>query len=573
LLTRLRRGVVIEAGASTAVAGSAAARLQAWALPAAVACMVMLGLLSLLNMAALEFGPRAGQAIQVDELYFSACAARGRAVGHVPVAGCHDNKGPLIFLVHQWVQMGAFPYSQLAVKRAAFGVVALIVALSGWLAWRIAGRLAGFAAVAMVSLTLTVDAHHLALKTEIVGAVFLLMSLVLLVGRQVGVWRWMLSGGLLGLAVLSKQTYGLAVGGMLAWCWLSHTGSPLSTRAGAFARTSLALLGGLAVPLTAIAAVFQSQGALADFLASMFLYPSVYGAPGTSTPLHHLAWRAGAVARDLSMVPVSVALASLATASSLLRKRPTHGSVGYDPAALVLLVTSMMLIVTLVSPVYFRYHILPAWLLMAVAAGIAIGQLAAPLQRSEHWLAAGTSAALMSLALLMGLTSWSTNGKKLGLPNAIDPSSVASEARPGDHAYVLGMMPDFYVYNQLVPASGIQFPWALPGTPASWAYAPPDRLTLRGRALEQMHARNLDRLFEDFRRTPPKYILVMPSFSRSSTSTRVADVPGFDEYLRQHCHYTSTQAGRYGDHELYRCGQEGTARSSGPIAERDPRRR
>ena len=101
-----------------------------------VGVMLALAVVSLAYVALLEFGRWRDHAIQVDELYFSACAARGLTVGQFPIAGCHDNKGPMILLIHQLVQMASSTYDLVAIKVAAYAVVLLVAGAAAMLAHR-----------------------------------------------------------------------------------------------------------------------------------------------------------------------------------------------------------------------------------------------------------------------------------------------------------------------------------------------------------------------------------------------------------------------------------------------------
>ena len=52
-----------------------------------------MAILSLLYIAAIEFGPLAHLSLGDDDIFFAVCAARGTAVGEIPISGCHDSKG------------------------------------------------------------------------------------------------------------------------------------------------------------------------------------------------------------------------------------------------------------------------------------------------------------------------------------------------------------------------------------------------------------------------------------------------------------------------------------------------
>ena len=130
-----------------------------------------LAVAALSGLLVLEFGAWRGEAIAVDELHFAACAARGNAAGQLPVAGCHDNKTPLIYALHQLVQQlhGLYPLS--AIKAWAVALVLLNLGALAWLVSRHtqrpgAGPAAGAVAAALALQPLTADAPLLGLKTE-----------------------------------------------------------------------------------------------------------------------------------------------------------------------------------------------------------------------------------------------------------------------------------------------------------------------------------------------------------------------------------------------------------------------
>jgi hypothetical protein len=160
---------------------------------------------------------------------------------------------------------------------------------------------------------------------------------------------------------------------------------------------------------------------------------------------------------------------------------------------------------------------------------------------------------LLAAALLPAASSWLSNGGRDNIADLRAPRSVLQGSR-GEFGYVLGTWPNFYFYNGLIPATAVQFPWALPGTPGNWHSALPDPASLRGRLLARLQERNLRILLADFQNTPPRYILVMEKMARRTGSTRVTDVPGLEDYLHERCAYSSPISGpRTGPGLLYQC--------------------
>jgi len=136
----------------------------------------------------------------------------------------------------------------------------------------------------------------------------------------------------------------------------------------------------------------------------------------------------------------------------------------------------------------------------------------------------------------------------------IPGDTLSRDDRQVRYAYVLGMWHHLYVTGNLVPASQVMFPWALPGVPGFWAYTPPAAGSMKRRLLDEVQQHNLRQLFDDFGKTPPEYIVLVHAYSRASDSTRLSDVPGLDEYIGRHCVYQGDIADDRGKPaSVYRC--------------------
>ena len=508
---------------------------------AGLACTLGVALLSLLHIAAIEFGPLAHLALNVDETYFAACAARGTATGEIPISGCHDSKAPPIYLLYQIIQPGGSPYDTFTLKAAALTTVAIIAVLVGWIAFRLAGAAAAVVAPALLLQPLVSDSGLLALKTETVGAVFLLGGLVLLTGSSS--WRrcgmLFAAGLLLGLAALTKQTYAVAGMAVILWVAVSTEGRGVAWLATSAGRASVFCMGAL-LPFLVFLGIFYTRKRHIDFLASVFLYPSIYGGgSGGHSMFGELIWRAGAILDHLSRSP---SLFSLFVAATVLSFTPGLRAVPEPRRApnarlLILLAGLFLLAMLMVLPKYFAYHGIPAWVPMAILGSLVIGDYWPRLYRSAPGGAAAVSMGLLAAALLPAASSWLSNGGRDNIADLRAPRSVLQGSR-GEFGYVLGTWPHFYFYNGLIPATAVQFPWALPGTPGNWHSSLPDPASLRGRLLARLQERNLPILLADFQNTPPRYILVMEKMARRTGSTRVTDVPGLDDYLRERCAYS-----------------------------------
>lgn len=503
--------------------------------------MLVLAMIAAANLAALEFGQLRGRAIAVDELHFAVCAARDNATGNFPSFGCHDQKTPLIYAVHQVVQWVAGTYSLPGIKAAAFGVVALGAALIGWLTRRLAGSVGATAAAALFLLTIGTDAYLFALKSEVLGTCFLLCGLGMLTygPGQPRSRDWLMCGLCFGIAVLAKQTFAFAAVATAATILLAAAKTGQAARWWQGLRDTVALSAGAAVPMLLFALAFEWQGRLTEFLASILLYPSIYKAPAADLGvLRPLLWRVGSVFEDMGKTPLIVLLAVLAAAVGTPAADRVTGLSKLStkvPWSVLMASAIGMLAVALVSPIYFSYHLLPAWMLLSVMAGVFVQHLVR-LEPQARRLQTGFAVALTLLAAMMAATSWYTSGGKAKLINAGAPTPLIENAK-GEYAFMLGAWPDFYFYNGLVPASTALVPWSLPGVPKMWNYAPPEPASFRARWLATVQQHVSEQLMRDFAATPPSYILIAHDMARAPGSQRVTDVLLLDRYLQQHCSY------------------------------------
>jgi len=522
--------------------------------------MVAVSLLAFLNIVLHEFGPWRHEAIQVDELFFATCAARGLAVGEIPVAGCHDNKGPFILFFHQLVQMASSRYDLVGIKAAAFAVVGVIIGLVGLIAHRLGGWLAATMASVLVLQSFSVDASFLALKTETLGVVFTLTGLAILGKSGTRRAARFLAGVAIGMAVVTKQTNLLVALAVMLWlCAMPFGKSEAGPKR---ALRNMAAFGlGLLLPGAATLLVFVASGREAEFLASFVIYPSVYGGSSAAPAYKMLVWKLADVLTVLATTP----LLALLFAVSLV---PGFGSGQWKPDAhkpavarhdfqrMLILASLALLLSVLVAPIFFPYHLVPVRILMAILGGVVISGLAAELPRASPKVVAALCTALITSTVLAAASSWYGNAGKSSWPRTIPPEWLVEGGR-GQFGYVLGMWPEFYVVNDLIPASSVMFPWALAGTPGNHFYSLPPATSLRGRLLGWSRERGLRSLQADFVHTPPRFIALVESMSRAANSPHQSDVPGMDEYLSAHCgflrHVTFNQ--RDGA-SIYRCRPE-----------------
>lgn len=513
-----------------------------------VLAMLLVALATFANLAGAEFGRLSHQPLHIDEMSFASCAARAWADGTWLAAGCHDNKGPVIFMVHRIVQAAAGKaYDFVAIKRAAFLVVMALCGLTYLLARRFSGRLAGVAAMALLLQALSTHATFFALKTETVGTVFVMWGLVLIVGPRGRMdarpLALLLGAALMGMALLTRQTFALVP--LMCFVWLLRGGeasASIRTRAG---RGLLFAVGGC-LPLAVLFFVYRAGGLQTEYLASLFIYPMVRAVP-TSTPLvHTLIESTGLVLATLSAMPLLCSL----FAASVVRK---HSDRSTAPALRLIQVAALLsLLVILVSPSVYRYHVVPALPLMAVPAGLALEEVGLWLTSAGLHKQRLPLVGLGTLALLAAAFSWDQNGRENS--RQMFASDGLPESSRGAYAYALDYTPQFYAMNGLIPASSRMFPWAIETLPDNFEFHRPDAGSRKAALLAWAEQGGAAQLLNDFRRTPPRYILLLRAIAHAKDSARLVDVPGFDAYLSQNCVFERDRAvGPDFAAVLYRC--------------------
>jgi hypothetical protein len=501
------------------------------------AALLATTLAALVFLVHVEFSVLADRATQIDEDFFSACAARGLGLGALPFAGCHDNKAPLIYVIYEILFKVSGLYNFTAVKFAALVLVALNIALLAALAFRLAGAVAAIMTASLALTYLTVDVGNLALKTELVGGLFVICALWVLSAQQArkSIGRLALAGLLIGLAVVSKQLYAFAGFGVIFWLLLC---SPVRSPSQFLFFLGRSTLFGVfvIVPFAAFWLVFALRGTATDYLLSFFLYPAVYG-DGRGFSLATLVRHALTIAAGLREHTMLLAMSAAATTMVILTGKPSEqGGRFSDPRWLFLIVMAFLISALIVTPMWLPYYVMFAGAPMALLSGIVF---------ADYWKQAWQASPPLSLAALVAIAVgaainmadiWHRNGvhDDLDLHASPLPAKASPSAR---YAYQLGDRPDFYAMGGFIPASSVQFHWALPGTPDNWSYTKPRAGTFAGRMLDVYQARNLRRLYADFERTPPRYILLQSNYARAADSTNATDIPGFQNYLDHNCKF------------------------------------
>lgn len=508
--------------------------MQVWL---GLSCLVFAALVSLAYVLLQQFGPLRNEPFQADEEFFSACAARAGLEGGFSLVSCHDNKGPLIILVHRLVQLGGEPYDWLHVKLTAMFVVFLVAYLLYRLGRRFGGHLPGMTGVAAAALFFTAvlpNPTFLALKTEMLGAVFMLAAqLALLPGSgPLGGRRVLLAGACIGTALLSKQVYGFLLPAALVWlAMLAREGH--SMQWSRLLRQSVLLGLGTSLPPMSMALLFASQGAGPEFFATLLLFPSVYAKADTLTLMQKLLWHGSTMVTLLAARPIHLLLA-VAAAWQLVQgcaAAVVARTWRADPLWLPALFLLSMLGVLWISPVLYDYHLIPSYILLAELGAIALAR-AWQRERPGFDGAALVVPTLLTLSLLAMVAT--LRGNSVRTPVHAAKVQTSPQDRYG---YVFGLAPQFYTQNRLLPASGVMFPWALPGAPAFSLFTPPPDGSWRSRWLKALHGPNRHKLLQDFERTPPAWIAVVHGAARAGNSSHTVDMPGFDEYLQRHCRF------------------------------------
>ena len=97
-------------------------------------CLALLSLLLYGYLGYVELAVRHDRPVQIDELFFATCAARATQLGQLFSSGCHDNKGPVIYVVYGALHWLAGIYNYTAYKVCALLLGLLLLAGLAWLA-------------------------------------------------------------------------------------------------------------------------------------------------------------------------------------------------------------------------------------------------------------------------------------------------------------------------------------------------------------------------------------------------------------------------------------------------------
>lgn len=486
------------------------------------AAVVALAILALTLMLRNELGPRRDLPLQWDEFFFLICAARDNVPGGMPWAGCHDNKGPLIYVLYVWLLDTANLYDIVRLKLAAFGFGAAVLGVGSWLAGRAGGRWAALVCFTLLALHWASGPVLLALKTEQLGVLLMLLGFAALPTQSGAAGRDhpLLAGVMFGLALLAKQAFVIPLVAVI----LGITVTAASRRLGMI----VALLVGVSLPFAASLLYFWQAGRLEDHLASLVLHVTMYSSPEPSSVLQRWSWRFGGLAVVLtSYLAFTLPLALLAAAGAV-RARAVKPLVA--PGLLFLLLG--MLLIGVMTPMLLAQHLAPFFVVAAVVLGSAAGRWVQTAPQSPAIDMAGLALALYSLAVALAVWFGPAGRADTGRAFYRFEKLPAAETK---YAYVAGIWPELFIANGLLPASDVMYPTALPGAPASWFFTPPISTTVKGRIAIENFERNARALSSDFKRNPPSYIHVSNEMARSPGQARPSDIPVLADYIEKHC--------------------------------------
>jgi hypothetical protein len=473
-----------------------------------------------------ELGVRSDLPFQWDELFFLTCTARDGVPGGMPWAGCHDNKGPLIYLVYALLLDSSDIYNLVRLKWAAFGVSVAILGMAAYLAYRVGGRMAALVCSALLASHWALSPSFLALKTEQPGMLLLLMGLAALPGLLgiKGHDRPLLAGVAFGLALLAKQAFLFPVMALgVVYC-------TMAAEHGAWQRLrrSLALGCGVLLPFLICWAYFWYAGRLDDHLASLILHVTMYVSPEPAGLLQRWSWRFGGLATVLASLLTFTLPLLVLIAAFIVRPRAIRP---LAPRGLLTLVLGTLLI-GLFTPMLMGAHLAPFAIAASVFLGAAVGRYLQSREPLDAELVVVVT--LLLYGLVVVLTAWFGPAGRADTGRSFYRfEKLPAAATP--YAYVAGIWPEFFVANNLKPASDVMYPTALPDAPNSWFFTQPNPATLKGRVAIDVFNANAEKLLRDFERTPPSYIHVSNEMARSPGQPRPSDIEVLSNYIDKRC--------------------------------------
>jgi hypothetical protein len=505
-----------------------------------------------------ELDSRALVPLQVDDLYFLSCAVRAVTQESGVLVGCHDNKGPLTYIAYALLSQSTQLYDLAPIKITGTAFVLLNALLAAWLSERWAGRQAAIVTLVLAMGLVFIDPSFLAFKTESLAVMFTLLGIGLLThrvaGDPTGPFRLMAAGALFGVAIMSNQKFVVIWGAAALWIWLAIAAAPAGQQ-DKFTRRhvhSIAIFSaGTAVPFLLLLGTYALFGRAHEYLASLFLYASLYGTAADGNLAQVIGWRLGLVAQKLRPFLLYVSVAVFACV--FLMRGILLRTAGWSATSWSLFLISLAMaaygLLCLSFSILFGYHFMPVFVLASIMAGVGYSSLAKLIPDVCFRL-------FMPLLLIHFLASGAI-AMWFGMKDRAQSDTVFKylvTPTQGDYAYVAGVWPGFYVFNQLIPASDVLYPHALHGAQPSPFFRLPAVGSVKRQLLDKIRGENERKLTSDFQKTPPRYIYVEDTWAHL-TAASSTDLTLLNEYIAIHCEHTKrvTQVLAMHDGDLFTC--------------------
>ncbi|MBX3749979.1 MAG: glycosyltransferase family 39 protein [Opitutaceae bacterium] len=375
---------------------------------------------------------------------------------------------------------------------AVHATVAMIVALTAWLLFLVARRLAGTAAAwwagglyAILATGMFYQGDANAYVTEWFVAAFTSGAAWLFwaAPRAPETWRLTGVGLLFGLAWLSKQPGALdLLAPLLALHYLATRESPPAWRR-LLRQSSCLLLGFLAV-VGVVVAYYALRGALADFVFYTWTYNLVYYGPEVSwADRLASAWTPFGLLGAFS--PLLFAAAAAAAGSilrHLVQRTPSAEEHGANPARIYIVGWSLTSLIGVASGGrgfdHYSIQFLPplclgtAWYLGQLTVAVGPGPT-----RARLFMRGLVLVLLLGLAGTLVAGAWEARRRTL----PVDPSRrvaafIAASSAPDERIFVWGYHPDIYLLANRRPASRFVYASFVTGL-IPWTNVAPERDT------------------------------------------------------------------------------------------------
>lgn len=423
----------------------------------------------------------------VDEA-IHASIARALLDGGVLYRDAVDQRTPLTYCV----MAGILALAGETNLHAVHASVAVLVALTSWLLFLLARRLAGTAAAwwagglyAVLATGMFYQGDANAYVTEWFVAAFTSGAAWLFwaTPSTPGNWRLAGVGMLFGLAWLSKQPGALDLAApLLALHYLAARESPPAWRR-LLRQSSWLLLGFLAV-VSVVVAYYALRGALADFIFYTWTYNLVFYGPevGWADRLASARTPFGLLGAFSPLLFAAAAAAAFSIMRHLVQRTPSADEHSANPARLYVVTWALSSLIGVASGGrgfdHYSIQFLPplclgtAWYLGRLTVEVWPGPARVnPFRRAVVLLV------LLGLAGTLALGAWEARRRTL----PVDPSHrvaayIAACSAPDERIFVWGYHPDIYLLANRLPASRFVYASFVTGL-IPWTNVAPERNT------------------------------------------------------------------------------------------------